>query len=306
MKTNLIITASDKKYGDFLIEHWFASLRANTNLEYIDVAVLDYGLSMAQRFYLQSNGVIVRSCERDGHVTSIRYRDMKFLLQEHPEYQQIMLCDSGDIIFQVDINVLFSENVDEFRAVCEDYKPLFSIFISNDFFDPDDKDRLLECFIKNPMINGGMVIGPRQKMIDLCNVINSTIKDKSRFGPDQIVLNGYLYEKGFYRLDSIYNYVIATAKEGIEIKKGLFYTGTGRLIVVVHNAGNVGTFRPIEHFGYGPSYNMLKGDVYRTLKTFYESTEGLFKTQELFIDSQRKFKMAFRNFLKDMGIKVHH
>ncbi|HON14461.1 MAG TPA: hypothetical protein PK897_10070, partial [Treponema sp.] len=77
MKTNLIITASDKKYGDFLIEHWYASLRANTNLEHIDVAVLDYGLSVAQRFYLQSNGVIVRSCERDGHVTSIRYRDMK-------------------------------------------------------------------------------------------------------------------------------------------------------------------------------------------------------------------------------------
>lgn len=306
MKTNLIITASDKKYGDFLIEHWFASLRANTNLEHIDVAVLDYGLSVAQRFYLQSNGVIVRSCERDGHVTSIRYRDMKLLLQEHPEYQQVMLCDSGDIIFQADINILFSEHTDQFRAVCEDYKPLVSIFISNDFFDPEDKDRLLECFIKNPMINGGMVIGPRQKMIDLSEIVNITIKDKSRFGPDQVVLNGYLYDKGFYRLDSIYNYVIATAKEGIEIKKGLFYTGTGRLIAVVHNAGNVGTFRPIDHFGYGPSYNILKGDVYRTLKTFYESTEGLFKTQELFIDSQRKFKMTFRKFLKDMGIRVHH
>lgn len=306
MKTNLIITASDKKYGDFLIEHWFASLRANTNLEHIDVAVLDYGLSVAQRFYLQSNGVIVRSCERDGHVTSIRYRDMKLLLQEHPEYQQVMLCDSGDIIFQADINILFSEHTDQFRAVCEDYKPLVSIFISKDFFDPEDKDRLLECFIKNPMINGGMVIGPRQKMIDLSEIVNITIKDKSRFGPDQVVLNGYLYDKGFYRLDSIYNYVIATAREGIEIKKGMFYTGAGRLIAVVHNAGNVGTFRPIDHFGYGPSYNILKGDVYRTLKTFYESTEGLFKTQELFIDSQRKFKMTFRKFLKDMGIRVHH
>lgn len=305
MKNNLIVTASDKKYGDFLIEHWYASVKANVDLEHIDVAVLDYGLSVAQRFYLQSHGVIVRACERDGHVTSIRYRDMSYLLQEHPEYEQIMLCDSGDIIFQADMSPLFFENTDQFRAVCEDYKPLFSIFISNDFFDPDDKERLLSCFVKNPMINGGLVLGPRQKMLGLCDEMNKTIKDKSRFGPDQIVLNGYLYDKGFFRLDSIYNYVIATARDGIAIKNGVFYTGAGRLIAVVHNAGNVGTFRPIEHFGFGPSHNVLKDDVYRTLKTFYESTEGLFKTQEFFLDSQRYFKIAVRKILKDMGIKRH-
>lgn len=306
MKTNLVVTASDKKYGDFLIEHWYRSLKVHGNLNQFDVAVLDYGLSTAQRYYLQSHGVIVRTCERDGHVTSIRYRDLSCFLQEHPEYEQAMLCDSGDIIFQADIAPLFVEKSNQFRAVCEDYKPLFSIFISNDFFDPEDRERLLTCFVKNPMINGGMVIGPRQKMLDLCNEMMSVIKDKSRFGPDQIVLNGYLYDNGFYRLDSIYNYVIATAREGIEIRNGEFYTRAGRRIVVVHNAGNVGTFRPIEHFGYGPSHNVIKDDVYKMLKTFYESTDGLFKTQELFLESQRKFKLVVRKFLKDMGIREHH
>lgn len=303
MKSNLVVTASDKKYGDFLIEHWYASLRDTSDQNQFDVAVLDYGLSVAQRFYLQSNEVIVRSCVRDGHVTSTRYRDLLFLMQEHPEYEQVMLCDSGDIIFQDDISPLFSKAPDQFRAACEDFKTLFSIFISNDYFDPDDKERLLTCFVKNPMINGGLVLGPRNKMIALCNEMNETIKDKSRFGPDQIVLNGFLYDKGFFRLDSIYNYVIATAREGIEIRNGRFYTGAGRLIVVVHNAGNIGTFRPIEQFGYGPSYNKLKEDVYRTLRALYESTEGLFKTQELFLDSQRRFRLAARKFLKDMGFK---
>ncbi len=304
MKTNLLVTASDRKYGDFLIEHWYASLRDSSNLDVFDVAVLDYGLSVAQRFYLQSKGILVRTCPRDGHVTSIRYRDMGILLAEHPHYEQIMLCDSGDIIYQSDISVLFAQEPDAFRAVCEDYKPLFSIFISNDFFDPGDKERLLACFIKNPMINGGLVLAPRKKMLDLCDEMDRTIKDKSRFGPDQIVLNGYLYEKGFYRLDSIYNYVIATAREGVVIRNGVFYTRAERKIAVVHNAGNVGAFRPIEHFGYGPSHNILKEDVYHTLKTFYESTEGLFKTQELFLDSQRRFRIAFHKFLKDMGIRT--
>ncbi|WP_304224130.1 glycosyltransferase [Gracilinema caldarium] len=304
MKTNLVVTASDRKYGDFLIEHWYASLRDTSNLNLFDVAVLDYGLSVAQRFYLQSNGVLVRSCKRDGHVTSIRYRDLQYLLQEHPVYEQVMLCDSGDIIFQGDISPLFEVEKDQFRAVCEDYKPLVSIFISSDFFDPDDKERLLSCFIKNPMINGGMVLAPREKMLALSEEMLKTIKDMSRFGPDQVVLNGFLYDKGYYRLDSIYNYVIATAKEGIEIKHGVFYTGAGRRIVVVHNAGNVGALRPIEHFGYGPKHNILKDDVYRTLKAFYESTEGLFKTQELFLDSQRRFKAAVHKFLKDIGIKT--
>ncbi|MFQ3546757.1 MAG: hypothetical protein SNJ56_00300 [Termitinemataceae bacterium] len=302
MKSNIIVTASDKKYGDFLIEHWLRSLRENANSSQFDIAVLDYGLSVAQRYYLESHGVIVRLCIRDGHVTSIRYRDLASLLQEHPNYEQVLLCDSGDIVFQDDISPLFTEHQNEVRAVCEDYKPLFSMFISNEFFDPEDKDRLLMCFIKNPMINGGVVVAPRERMLSLCDEMNRVIKDKSRFGPDQIVLNGYLYEHGFYRLDSIYNYVIATAKEGISIKDGVFYTGTGRKIVVVHNAGNVRAFRPIERFGYGPGHNLLKDDVYRTLKALYESTEGLFKTQEFFLDSQRRFKTAVRTFIKDMGI----
>ena len=302
MKTNLIVTASDRRYGDFLIEHWLRSLRDNADLSGIDIAVLDYGLSVAQRFYLQSNGVLVHPGKRDGHVTVIRYRELRTFLVSHPEYAQAALCDSGDIIFQGDIAPVFGHDAGSFRAVREDYKPFFSIFISPDFFDGEDRERLSECFIRNPMINGGFVVGPRDKMIALADECLSVIKDKTHFGPDQIVLNDVLYRDRFVPLDPIYNYVIATAKEGIKIEGGAFMTGEYREPVVVHNAGNIGTLRPIEDFGYGPSHNRLKEDVYMALRALYVSSEGLFKTQELFLDSRRLFRLQVRKLLRDLGL----
>ncbi len=305
MKTNVIVTASDRRYGDFLIEHWLRSLADNTDLSDIDVAVLDYGLSVAQRFYLQSNGVLVHPGSRDGHVTVIRYRELRTFLAAHPDYAQAALCDSGDIIFQGDLSPVFRKDVDTFRAVCEDYKPFFSIFISSDFFDAEDRERLSECFIRNPMINGGLVIGPRDKMIALADECLAVIKDKTRFGPDQIVVNGALYRDGFVALDNLYNYVVATAKEGVKIEGGSILTGEYREPVVVHNAGNIGTLRPLEDFGYGPSRNRLKEDVYHALRALYVSSEGLFKTQELFLDSRRLFRSQARKLLRDLGLPQH-
>jgi hypothetical protein len=302
MKSNVIITASDRRYGDFLIEHWLRSLRDNTDLSDIDVAVLDYGLSVAQRFYLESNGVFVHPGKRDGHVTVIRYRELRSFLVAHPEYAQAALCDSGDIIFQGDIAPVFEKDRFSFRAVCEDYKPFFSFFISSDFFDSGDRERLSECFVRNPMINGGFVVGPREKMIMLADECLVVIKDKTRFGPDQIVLNDVLYRDRFVSLDPLYNYVIATAKEGVKIEGGAILTGEYREPVVVHNAGNVGALRPIEDFGYGPSRNRLKEDVYVALRALYASSEGLFKTQELFLDSRRLFRSQLRKLLRDLGL----
>jgi hypothetical protein len=48
MKNNSIITATDKKYGDFTIEYWYKSLKENVNLKNIDIAVIDYGMSENQ------------------------------------------------------------------------------------------------------------------------------------------------------------------------------------------------------------------------------------------------------------------
>lgn len=296
----MILTASDRRYGDFLIEHWLRSLRENTKLLGVDIVVLDYGLSLAQRFYLEKNGVRVYPGVRDGHVTVIRYRELRDFLLEHPQYEQVLLCDSGDLIFQGDISPIFDIAPQTYRAVTEDYKPFFSAFLRADFFSPEDRHRLSECFIRNPMINGGFIVAPREKMIALAETCLKTIKDHTKFGPDQIVLNGVLYEDGYTALDPIYNYVIATAKEGIRIEGGRFFTSLGREPLVVHNAGNLGLLRPIENFGYGPEHNKLKEDVYAALQALYISTEGLFKTQGLFLESRRIFRIKLQTLLKDL------
>ena len=79
-----VVTASDRKYGDFLIEHWLRSLRENVRHDAIEIVVLDYGLSLAQRFYLEHHGVLLRPGRRDGHVTVLRYRETRDLLIERP------------------------------------------------------------------------------------------------------------------------------------------------------------------------------------------------------------------------------
>jgi hypothetical protein len=300
MKHNVIVTASDRHYGDFLIEHWFASLRDTTKLDDIDVAVLDYGLSRAQRYWLSSHKIAVRSGIRDGHVAVIRYRDFSLHLKENPFYRQACLCDSGDIIFQGDISPVFTQDTEQYRAVCEDYKPMFSVFISPDFFSKADRKRLSACFVENPMINAGFIVGPREAMVDLADTCIRSIRDWSKFGPDQIVVNGHLYEKGFKRLDSLWNYVIATAKSGVHIENGTILTLKGNKPVVVHNAGNVGALRPIENFGYGPDRNHLREEVLHALHALYQSSDGLFKTQELFTSSRRKFQSSAKRLLEEL------
>jgi len=250
---------------------------------------------------LQGNGVRVYPGKRDGHVAVIRYRELRNFLTDNPAYDQVLLCDSGDIIFQGDIAPVFSEYTDTYRAVTEDYKPFFSVLIGPDFFDREDRERLSECFVRNPMINGGFILAPREKMITLADECLKTIKDYTKFGPDQIVMNGVLHNAGYIELDSIYNYVVTTAKEGIRIHRGRFFTGQGREPIVVHNAGNLRLLRPIENFGYGAERNELKDDVYTALHKLYQSTEGLFKTHELFLDSRRRFKSRLNKLKKELG-----
>jgi len=120
-------------------------------MDQLDVAVLDYGLSTAQRFYLKDYGVLLNSCQKDGHVVILRFRDMARLLEEHP-YEQAILSDSGDIIFQGSLLPLLQDHSNQFRAVMEDLKSGFSIFLSDDFFKKEDKRAIRRSLVGEDMI----------------------------------------------------------------------------------------------------------------------------------------------------------
>jgi hypothetical protein len=303
MNPFVIYTASDKKYGDFLIEHWLASLRATTDLSQIDVRVLDFGLSLAQRTYLEHEGVGLCRCRKDGHVAVIRFRELARDLSQM-SYEGVLACDGGDIIFQDDVSQLFKQNPLSFRAVTEDLKSGFDFFLSEDFFSRSRLKEIRSVISTKPQINAGFLLGPREDFLELCQTVEAFIHNKTRFGPDQLVVNYFLHKRGFVDLGSAYNFVIATAKENFEIIDGVFIAkSSGKPIPVVHNAGNWKFLRPIENFGFGPSFNHLKPDVMATLRLLHHSTAFLHSSQEQVKALARRALARTRELQKNMGIR---
>lgn len=291
MKNNVLFTASDAKYGDFLIDHWFASLRDNVDLSDLDVVVLDYGLSTAQRFYLSHQGVTVRKCERNGHVVILRFRDMAATLEANA-YNQAILSDSGDIIFQADFTPALREDCDMFRGVVEDLRPAFGVFLTEEFFSKEDRKRLKKSLREAEMVNAGFIMGPASKMAELGREVERVVINKEKFGPDQLVVNDAFTREGFRKLDRAYNFVVATAQARIEIREGRFYADE-RLIPVVHNSGNVGFLRPVENFGYGTERNLLKKELYVALQALHSTSDSMH-------ESKAEFTRAVTSLKADM------
>jgi glycosyltransferase involved in cell wall biosynthesis len=262
---NAIFTSSDAKYGDFLIENWLASLKANVDLSNTDVIVLDYGFSEEQKKRLVREKVLVLPCRRDGHVVSLRFRDMARFLKKH-SYDQVMTTDGGDIIFQTDLKELFESHPNDFRAVCEDFNLPFEAVFIDGFFSAEYEKKIRETIANKKMINAGVIVAPRKKFLSLCEEINREMLDKSAFGPDQIAINYILHRDGFVAVDSTYNFVVTTCETPFFIRNGVFYLENGKTIAIVHNAGGSPWYRPIENFGFGPQKNRLKETTYKVAR----------------------------------------
>jgi hypothetical protein len=268
-----IITCSDSRYGDFLINHWLKSLKDNVNLNNTDVVVLDYGLSDSQVRELSDNKVIIVKCIKDGHVTSIRYRDMEKFLSNN-KYDQVMSVDGGDIIFQEDISTLFKKNTNVIRAACEDLNLSFDTFFSasiNKKYRRDIKKKLKG----KKMINGGLIIGSRTLIVKLCNKYMSMMNDFETFGADQVIINYLLYINDFVELDNRYNFTVTTSKRKFNLKDGVFYFNNCIKIPVVHNSGNLSACRTIDNFGYGTEFNKIKYWNHFLLKSFYSIVDSI-------------------------------
>lgn len=274
-KPFVIYTASDQKFGDFLVDHWFRSLSESVDLSRIDVRVLDYGLSAAQRLCLERNGVGIRRCARDGHVAVVRFRDLALDLADSA-YEQVLAVDGGDVVFQDDIAPLFLEDQDRFRAVQEDLKSGFEIFLKEEYFSKESIREIHQVTDTRPQINAGFLLGPRDLFLELCGEVDRMVLNKHDFGPDQLVVNKVLHEANFVPLPRGCNFVLATAQEGFIVDNGIFYSvaSLGK-IPVVHNAGNWKFFRPIDNFGYGPGMNRLKPDMLSTLRFFHRFNDRL-------------------------------
>lgn len=271
------MTCSDGKNGDFLIKHWLKSLQANVNLKNTDIVVIDYGLRESQKKILSKKDVILFSRNKKSHIVNQRFFDAGQFLKRN-SYDQILFIDGGDIIFQEDINDILDRNKNVFRVAPLGMEVLFfEWFIFNNFEEKIKRD--IWRVVKNKrVLNAGVIFAPVDKFIELCDLMETTIKNKDGFGPDQIILNFYLYKgKGRFKLlDEKYNFMMSTTPNGFIVKNGVFYKADGGKVAIVHNSGQMDFFRPIENFGYGKDRNQIKHLIYHAKKTQYQIL-GLYK-----------------------------
>jgi len=278
---NVIITSIDDHYGEFLVNHWLKSLMKNTNLDNIDIAILDYGLDKDQLKKVNEQNVIVIPCNKTGHIVNTRFIDTACFLEKN-KYDQILFVDGGDIIFQDNISFLFKQDKNIFRAVKLDMEVLFyEIFIPFNFRKAISKEMYL--FLKNkPVLNAGFILGPSDKFIQISKKMNDLIINKKAYGPDQVALNYFLHKEGVKIIDKKYNFMITTVNEGFDIKDGIFYLKNGEKIAVVHNAGHNRFLRPINNFGYGKDFNQLNFYIYYLRSSFFRFigfTKTFFQTK---------------------------
>jgi len=257
-RRHVIVTLSDERCGDFLVEHWAASLQANVNLQDVDVVVLDYGLSSRQREALQAIGVECYPCVKDGFVGCCCIRDMAKFLSER-NYDQVLHIDGGDVIFQSDCHSLLSEHCDQFRVVFDEIDTsCHDLLLPSGDLEPGVLDTIHSALRDKPNINTGLILAPSPKMIDLCRRSLALLQRLQYIYSDQLALNYILYQDGFVHLDGRYNFIPVTTRQKYRIRNGVFLDADDRVIPIVHNAGRYAWARVITRFGYGPDRNRRK------------------------------------------------
>lgn len=265
---NAIITAANARVGDFVINHWFASLADTNDLHTLDVVVIDYGLTDLQVNAMTEKGILVLPGMKQYHIVNKRFFDAAAFLKKN-SYDQVLFVDSGDVIFQGDISKVFATNSDCFRIVPLGKRILFYKWFIFNHFEEEIKREIWRVIRNKPVINAGVIFAPAKKFIELCDRMEKLIRDKKEFGPDQIVVNYHIYNDSFKFIDAKYNFMMSTAYAGFRIKKGAFYKLNGEKIVIVHNAGQMDIFRPIYNFGYGEGHNQIKHVMYFLKRSTY-------------------------------------
>jgi hypothetical protein len=250
-----VVTASNDACGDFVIAHWLRSLRADMDLSQVDVVVLDYGLSRAQRRRLDASGVRRFAAVNDGFIGNLRFRDVVRLLDETP-YERLLVCDGGDLIFQSDVGELFAADRPALQAALEEFPtPFYDTVVDYSDVRPELRDEVVAFVRDKPMFNVGVVVGTAEMFRALRAEYERICCDHRCYGSDQLVFNYFAYSIGMPPLDARYNFVLIAAERGYEVRDGVFYDDADRVIPIVHNAGGSSHVAVVDRFGFGPRRN---------------------------------------------------
>lgn len=248
----LITTYCNRFKGDFLIDHWLYSLQQHVSLNGIDILVIDFGLSDEQRNRLLKQGVILRRETPEGRMSNIHYKYLAQFLSEHPQYEQVLYSDCGDLVFQADISGLFEVGCTRFKAVQE---PEFNFNLHSLTLGLQDvmpeKIPLIKKTLGNaPIFNCGFVMGPADKMGRIWSEYCRLCSDTQRHGTDQLIINYLLYSSDAEILPRKFNYVLFLNDEAYGYDEQRMLINKDGIIPVVHNAGRYDFARTVQDFGY--------------------------------------------------------
>ncbi|MCD6254411.1 MAG: hypothetical protein J7J80_08425 [Thermotogae bacterium] len=269
-KKYLIATACNKKYENFLLNHWFKSLKDNVNLSQIDILVIDYDLSTNVVEKLKEKGVLIKKARlKDGIINNLRFLEIRDFVNESPGYEKILVTDSGDLIFQTDISSIF-EIHENLAGVVEQVSPAIEMLVNKN--DIDNYEEIMAILEGERLINVGFILFSRKTFLEVVELMEKVAKNLNAWGIDTVVPNYYAYKNGFHVLHEKYNFIPTTARKKYKVKNGKFYLVENdnlEMISVVHNAGRHRILRPIMNFGYGEDHNIPKPFTVFILRTFY-------------------------------------
>lgn len=273
----LISTYCNRYKGDFLIHHWLKSLQLHVNLTGIDIMVIDFGLTDEQVQLLKDRGVIVNKQEPEkGRMSNFQYKFLGQYLKAHPEYDQVLYSDCGDLVFQQDIAHLFSISPGKLRLVPE---PGFNYFLHRLTLGFRDVKRERIKDIKKVLkdhttCNCGFVMGPAKIVSSIWDFYQENCHGTEVHGTDQLIINYLAYRDGFEVLPGRYNYVTFLKKEKISKNRDGFFTLNGEVLPVVHNAGRYNFARAISDFGYLQGTNKKRTFIF-LLRAYYKILDGI-------------------------------
>lgn len=251
---NVIITSTNMRDIDFVINDWYKSIKRNVNLENIDVVVIGFNLTKEKIDIAKEKGLIIYEIHNsDINVIIDRFiYSLEFL--KNTEYKNVMFCDGGDLLFLDDISLFLNTSKKEIEVVREYYYNNYFYSLINEKNFTKENALIFKKLLKNKrVINAGVIVGNSNNIIHLFEELLSYVK-KKKFGPDQIILNYLLYRDGFKEIEENYNYILSAAREN--------YFKSKNKIKILHNAGGKNFFRLIRNFGIDNKNSINKIQYY--------------------------------------------
>jgi hypothetical protein len=298
VKKNLIIATGS---AQIILDRWLPLLRGVGEYQG-DVLIIDYGVLMYGKPIVIDNAKAVEKLREKENVTVLqpkmqlknifvdRYRVAKEYLRDkdrYTDYGTVMLIDGNDTIFWGSILPLLKKAQKKLCCVQEHKSNLLKIW--NDF---NLRDFIMEGEYKviqeNPIINGGMVIGPVANILELMDYEQDMMDIYGSECSDQVFLDIliYYYKYPHILLNQVWNYTHAVIgkEDGYKVpprrpiyRDGKAYSIEDNKEVVIEHRTGTGWRMWTSRYGL----EMLNGDRPITVMAEYDwedkYAKGLFK-----------------------------